>query len=408
MKRLKNVNRVVDGGDFLEKKKFAFIICVNNEIYFEECKYYIERLKVPEEYELEIIPIRGAESMCAAYNQAMNTNDAKYKIYMHQDVFIRNTDFLKDILHLFEKHQDVGMIGMVGGNNLPKTGVVYRAWNAGVVDSRDPDMAYYLQCAPECKEDVLVEGIDGLLMATQYDIQWREDLFDYFDFYDVSQSFEMRKKGYHILVPYQKVPWVIHDSSFAKLNHYDENRVICLEEYGEYLKGEQGFPFSYDEEWDRLSDGLATHIKMVMERGQWDVAAEVIETYRKMNRKSSVLEMLGVMSDIQQEDSRFFAGLKSYQAIYQKYVKMRFLMRRMELGMPEEEFVELKSAILRDEISFSAVLIFLIRWVVDKRKVLDILESYYRQGNRDIYLEQIQRMKKEVLEIPVAYTQKIS
>ena len=30
-----------------------------------------------------------------------------------------------------------------------------------------------------------VEGVDGLLMATQYDIPWREDLFDGWDFYDL-------------------------------------------------------------------------------------------------------------------------------------------------------------------------------------------------------------------------------
>ena len=80
-----------------------------------------------------------------------------------------------------------------------------------------------------------MDAVDGLLMATQYDVAWREDLFVNFDFYDVSQSFEMRKAGYHIVVPYQKTPWVIHDSSFAKLTYYDEARKICLKEYPEYL-----------------------------------------------------------------------------------------------------------------------------------------------------------------------------
>ena len=41
-------------------------------------------------------------------------------------------------------------------------------------------------------------------MATQYDVPWREDLFDGFDFYDVSQSFEFRKAGYTVGVPVQR------------------------------------------------------------------------------------------------------------------------------------------------------------------------------------------------------------
>ncbi len=32
------------------------------------------------------------------------------------------------------------------------------------------------------KTFIPVECIDGLLMATQYDVPWREDLFDGFDF----------------------------------------------------------------------------------------------------------------------------------------------------------------------------------------------------------------------------------
>lgn len=39
------------------KDTIAFIICVNNELYFEECKYYIERLKVPAGYDIDVIGI---------------------------------------------------------------------------------------------------------------------------------------------------------------------------------------------------------------------------------------------------------------------------------------------------------------------------------------------------------------
>lgn len=38
-----------------------------------------------------------------------------------------------------------------------------------------------------------VDAVDGLLMMTQYDLPWRDDLFSDFDFYDVSQAFEFRR-----------------------------------------------------------------------------------------------------------------------------------------------------------------------------------------------------------------------
>ena len=99
------------------------------------------------------------------------------------------------------------MIGMIGGIGIPENGVVYTAWNVGKVDCREPDLSYVLLCGPNQTKDQIVDAVDGLLMMTQYDLPWREDLFSDFDFYDVSQAFEFRRAGYEIVVPYQKEPW---------------------------------------------------------------------------------------------------------------------------------------------------------------------------------------------------------
>lgn len=130
------------------KDTIAFIICVNNELYFEECKYYIERLKVPAGYDIDVIGIWEADSMCAAYNLGMRSSDAKYKVYMHQDVFIRDSRFLEKTLRIFKEHPKTGMIGMIGGIGIPENGVVYTAWNVGKVDCREPDLSYVLLCGP--------------------------------------------------------------------------------------------------------------------------------------------------------------------------------------------------------------------------------------------------------------------
>lgn len=401
----------------MNKKQIAFIICVNNDIYFEECKYYIDRLLKPAGYSIDIIAIREADSMCPAYNAGMQSSDAKYKIYMHQDVMIRDVHFLESIIKLFTENEKVGMIGMIGGTRMPKTGVTYRAWNVGMVDCRDPDMAYFMAGAKDMKrEDTIVEAVDGLLIATQYDVPWREDLFTHFDFYDVSQSFEMRKAGYEILIPYQKKPWVIHDSRFAKLTYYDEARKICLKEYPKYLYAEDGFEFTYDREWNDLSDLLAEQVQMLISSGQWEQTGQMMESYRSTGRKSSAMEMLGVLYDIYRKEQlsdvkhSFFENVQDYADIYRKYFSVRFLLRRMELGMEEAAYQELLDAIRNEYVSYEALEVMLLCSVVEKRGVIEKLIGIYEEAGLGRYRIACQKLYQVIKEkpLPVTYSQKTS
>jgi len=331
---------------------------------------------------------------------------------MHQDVFIRNERFLYDILNIFQKDEKVGMIGMMGGTMMPKTGVAYRAWNVGLVDCREPDMSYYLLGRKQIEQDIEVEAVDGLLMATQYDLPWREDLCKHFDFYDVTQSFEMRKAGYKVLVPYQETPWVIHDSSFAKLTHYDDARMLCLKEYPEFFYSDNGFEFEYSKQWDDLSIELAGQIKQLMEAGQWDSVAAIVEQYRSMERKDSTLEMLSVMSDIMEAEAqagiekRFFDGLVAWQSMYEKYMQIRFWLRRLELGMPEVTYEGLRVAIQEKSISYNAIVVFLVRAVADKKNCMEQLISYYEESAQEACASKLKAIYEQIKEkgLPYAYT----
>ena len=213
------------------KDTIAFIICVNNELYFEECKYYIEHLEVPAGYDIDVIGIWEADSMCAAYNLGMRSSDAKYKVYMHQDVFIVNINLLEDILKIFED-KNVGMLGVVGTPNMPENGCMWNGPRVGRVYSSNVLTAKEFIASDMNERPYMeVEAVDGLFIATQYDIIWREDLFTGWDFYDVSQGEEFRRNGYKVVVPYMDKPWCIHDDGFLNLSRYDEFRDIFLKEY---------------------------------------------------------------------------------------------------------------------------------------------------------------------------------
>ena len=77
----------------MDQNKICFIICVNDDLFFQECVNYIHWLEVPEGMEVEVLEIREAKSMTSGYNEGMSSSNAKYKVYMHQDVFIINKYF---------------------------------------------------------------------------------------------------------------------------------------------------------------------------------------------------------------------------------------------------------------------------------------------------------------------------
>lgn len=207
-------------------------MCVNNDNYEREQMRYLNQLVVPKGYEVDILAIREAASMTAGYNEGMRTSDAKYKVYLHQDVFVVNTNFIEDMLNVFLDKQ-VGMLGMVGSPELPENCIM---WNGARIGKIYFNMIY------QSGESIIgevngryqeVEAIDGLLMATQYDIPWREDLFQNWDFYDVSQSQEFLRAGYKVVVPNQKQPWCIHDDGFFNLKNYYKAREIFIKEYAQ-------------------------------------------------------------------------------------------------------------------------------------------------------------------------------
>lgn len=215
----------------MDAKKICFIMCVNNEQYLQEALYYINRLNIPKEYSIDVLTVQEAESLTAGYNEAMEASDAKYKVYLHQDVMIVEADFLKYLLQIFE-NPEVGMFGMVGAPKLSENGVMWysdrigRLYTSNIYFMGDSELGEVQGAYQE------VEVIDGLLMATQYDIPWRADIFQKWDFYDVSQSFEFRKRGYKVVVPRMEKPWCIHDDGFMNLENYYEERKKFLKQYG--------------------------------------------------------------------------------------------------------------------------------------------------------------------------------
>jgi hypothetical protein len=214
----------------MNDRKISFIYCTNDETLYEESAAFIRSLAVPEGYSIDLIAIEHAPSMAAGYNEAMRRSDAKYKVYLHQDVFIIHPNFIGDMLSLFQNNANIGMLGVIGAKSLPANGIW---WESGdmvgkVYDSHQGKMELYSGHEISAVYET-VQVVDGLLMITQYDLPWREDLFQGWHFYDASQCMEFAKAGNAIAVPKQEKPWCLHDSGIAKtgLPYAVARKIFC-------------------------------------------------------------------------------------------------------------------------------------------------------------------------------------
>jgi hypothetical protein len=176
--------------------------------------------------------LTNEKNIYIAYNKGMKAAKGKYKVYFHQDTFIQNPNFIRDILFLFDYDPNLGMSGMVGAKKLSANAIWWESpLNFGeVIESHTGVLAPLKFNEPSIPYEQ-VEAIDGFLTVTQYDVPWREDIFDCWHFSDISQAQEFKRAGYKVGVPSQIRPWSIHDCGIVGVDGYDDARAIFIAEY---------------------------------------------------------------------------------------------------------------------------------------------------------------------------------
>lgn len=199
--------------DKVDENKICFITCVNDERLYEESVLYLQNLSIPDGMQAELIGVRGADSMAAGYQEAMESSDAKYKIYLHQDIFVINPGALQTVIAIFRKNPTIGIIGLAGAAVLSTDRPVW--WESparcGKVYNRKSMEEIQMDIYGEFSGDfMLAQALDGIFLATQYDVPWRKDLFQDWHFYDISQTQEFIRHGCQAAIIQQDTPWVVH------------------------------------------------------------------------------------------------------------------------------------------------------------------------------------------------------
>ncbi len=214
--------------------KIAFLYCYNNEDELNASIEHVNALNVPDGMVVEIVTVSDQVSITSGYNNAMKQTDAKYKVYLHQDLKILHQDFIQDIITVFETDASIGMIGMIGAKKLDAGAVWWFSpdlYGRVIDNTRGPHTTLCFNPIYNLYEEV--EAVDGLLMATQYDVPWRDDIFTGWHYYDLSQAQEVIRAGYKVVIPNQgNESWCYHDAGHGtNAGGFEEFKAVFINEY---------------------------------------------------------------------------------------------------------------------------------------------------------------------------------
>lgn len=314
----------------INEKKIAFITCVNDEKEYQESCWYLNRLEIPEGYSIDMLSVRQAESMTDGYQTAMQDSDAKYKVYLHQDVFIINQKFIEEMLKAFTENPDIGLLGCIGCEELPVNIQGAGEWDVGFV---------YHNSIPHClkkrrhldRTPYYVDAVDGLLLVTQYDVNWRTDLFDGWDFYDISQCFEIYRAGYKVAVPYQEQAWCYHDNTYSKMLKYQ----FYCQKFAEEYQDKKPFQFVQPSEWKKQFDIVKEDSRrQIMELVDYGEKEKVCEMFRIEENQGfqhlREFEVLAKIADMEKKhgEERFWSGDESFLELSERIRDIKFALIR--------------------------------------------------------------------------------
>ena len=229
----------------LNHNGIAFIVPVKNEAQYLICLRYIDALRIPSGYTVEKIAVFGGSSMAEVYQRAMEASTARYKIYLHVDTYVIHLDLLPELLNLFMMYPRLGLVGVIGGTQLPSSGWWLddpeHCYGRVGVYFRPPGLFFgrrvrVWRCRSFTGDYQPAVQVDGLFMATQFDIPWIHPEFG-FELYDQVQSLEYIKAGFEVGIVQQAAIWCRHWGPIQRSSREQlEGRQIAIRRKAEMIR----------------------------------------------------------------------------------------------------------------------------------------------------------------------------
>ena len=192
----------------------------------------LRALSVPEGAEVQLVPaVSGRENLAAAFQVAMEQSDARYKVYVSEQLEVLDSHLLSRMLEAFHAHPDVGILGLSGTKQISTSGISYLSpQRVGILLDAEKQALDGRAVDGLCES---VQVLDGCLLATQHDVAWRKDLFHSALFLGASASCEQRRAGHDVAVLGEKEPACRWISNAFQIDGDEKN--AFLDEYSKDL-----------------------------------------------------------------------------------------------------------------------------------------------------------------------------
>ena len=216
---------MIEGNPVMNDRKIA-VIAQCDPSGVSAIRPYIDALDIPNGYEAELIEVSADGNVADTYQRAMEQSDAKYKVYLTAGSILLRLNFFEEMLRVFEDPM-IGVMGLVGAKQLSTTGLLAESPSIYGKLLYTDDTSFRGDDIEGDVEEVMAVSSD--LIATQYDVPWRSDLFHSDCFFAEAQCIEFRRKDYRTIVPKQKEAWLL---AGKKEFQYDEaSRNVFLDTY---------------------------------------------------------------------------------------------------------------------------------------------------------------------------------
>lgn len=219
----------------MREKKLAFFVRKSDEVCYSACLESLQALHLPAGYEAELFTLAAESPYAAQANRALTLSDAKYKIYINDDVRLVRSQLIEELLAVFED-VSIGMVGVLGSQSLPVDGNVLGSdYKRGVVyvpTGRDLSEMRFGEVSEEETADV--RFVLPSFFATQMDLPW-DEAYETQYYAVLAQCRTFEESGSRIVASLAKDAWCAYQSRDISFDAEEADRAKFFAKYHPYL-----------------------------------------------------------------------------------------------------------------------------------------------------------------------------
>lgn len=191
--------------------EILFIIVGNDDWIISENIKFIDNMTIPKHMKVEYRVVSNLDNIPQAVQNAMRESMAKYKIYLDQNAFLIDKEFLPKAIAIFQNNPDIGLLGARGYYKTEENEKMELRGNYIFQYNDTRNICLSNVCEGDVNTIVDVMALDKHFMMTSVDSDWNGNNSNF----HIIKSVEMRHMGYRTVVFIDEKPFVLFDNGIA-------------------------------------------------------------------------------------------------------------------------------------------------------------------------------------------------